>query len=144
MSRSRLYGRLNAVKFRNYLRKLDAESKQAAKEAMKESLKELSEEILRQVPRDTNTLVNSYSFKIVDEGDQVTAKFGFALTKDPVNPKTGLRASQYMLAVHEDLSARHPNGGKAKFLEDPIRDFQAEFYRKATVSIVQKLKGVKK
>lgn len=42
-----------------------------------------------------------------------------------VNPKTGLPASAYASVVHEDLDMPHPNGGKAKFLEDPIRNWAA-------------------
>ena len=42
-----------------------------------------------------------------------------------VNPKNGLQASTYAARVHEDLDMPHPNGGKAKFLEDPIRNWAA-------------------
>lgn len=28
----------------------------------------------------------------------------------------------YAVYVHEDLTAKHPNGGQAKFLEQPMRD----------------------
>lgn len=42
-----------------------------------------------------------------------------------VNPKTGLPASTYAARVHEDLDMPHPRGGKAKFLEDPIRNWAA-------------------
>lgn len=49
-----------------------------------------------------------------------------------VNPKTGLPASAYAAIVHEDLGIPHPRGGKAKFLEDPVRDFaSAKFKRVA-------------
>lgn len=143
MTQNRLYGRLNTVKFRNYLRKLDDTSKQAAKQAMHEALTELSPKILAQVPRDTSTLADSYSFEVVDEGDRIRAQFGFALQNDPVNPKSGKHASEYMLKVHEDLEASHPNGGKAKFLEDPVREFAGQFKKKATASVIKKLKGVK-
>lgn len=30
-------------------------------------------------------------------------------------------AAPYAVYVHEDLTCNHPNGGKAKYLEDPIR-----------------------
>lgn len=42
-----------------------------------------------------------------------------------VNPKSGLPASTYAARVHEDLDMPHPRGGKAKFLEDPIRSWSA-------------------
>lgn len=51
---------------------------------------------------------------------------------DPVNPKTGLPVSAYAAVVHEDLDMPHPRGGKAKFLEDPVREYgQANFKRVA-------------
>ena len=42
-----------------------------------------------------------------------------------INPKSGLPSSAYASIVHEDLGMPHPNGGKAKFLEDPIREWAA-------------------
>lgn len=52
--------------------------------------------------------------------------------KNPINPKTGLPVSAYAGVVHEDLSMPHPRGGKAKFLEDPVREYgQAKFARVA-------------
>lgn len=40
-----------------------------------------------------------------------------------INPKSSLPASAYAGTVHEDLDMAHPNGGKAKFLEDPVRNW---------------------
>lgn len=59
-----------------------------------------------------------------------------------VNPKTGLQASTYAGRVHEDLDMPHPNGGKAKFLEDPIRNWAAgkfartamQYWKKAIIT----------
>lgn len=48
---------------------------------------------------------------------------------DPVNPKSGLPASAYAAIVHEDLDMPHPRGGKAKFLEDPVREYGERFKR---------------
>ena len=47
-----------------------------------------------------------------------------------VNPKSGKEVSTYAAIVHEDLSMPHPRGGKAKFLEDPVRDFAASKFRR--------------
>lgn len=44
-----------------------------------------------------------------------------------INPKTGMRPSQYAWKVHEDLTAKHPNGGQAKFLERAYREYIAEY-----------------
>jgi hypothetical protein len=50
------------------------------------------------------------------------ARVGYGGNGDPINPRTGKRASQYMVKLHEDLTTPHHNG-KAKFLEDPVREF---------------------
>ncbi len=50
--------------------------------------------------------------------------------QNAINPKTGLPASTYAPIVHEDLSMAHPRGGKAKFLEDPVRDYAASKFNK--------------
>jgi hypothetical protein len=42
-----------------------------------------------------------------------------------INAKNGKPASAYASIVHEDLDMPHPRGGKAKFLEDPIRNWAA-------------------
>jgi len=34
--------------------------------------------------------------------------------------------AQYAIYVHENLEANHPNGGQAKYLEQPAREMQAE------------------
>lgn len=137
---NKLQVRLNPVKFQNYLKRLDQQAQIGAKEAMYLALEELTNRILAQTPRETNTLVDSYSFKIIDRGTTMTGHFGFGWEKDPVNPKTGMRATEYMLAVHEDLDAYHAIGN-AKFLENPVREFNREFNKIATMTIMKRLKG---
>lgn len=93
--------------------------------ATEAAAKEIVEESLRQVPRDTETLANSLDYRIIGSYKNFKAQIGYGMRGDPINPKTGERASEYMVTVHEDLAAYHPRG-KAKFLEDPIRDYQAK------------------
>lgn len=98
--------------------------------------REISENSLNQVPRDTDTLANSQFWEVTGnyrEGWE--GKIGYGGNGNPVNPKTGQRASQYMVAVHEDLTARHPIG-KAKFLEDPIREYAAESFPRTVIKHV--------
>lgn len=68
------------------------------------------------------------SFKMIRAGIQ-----GGHGVDNAINPKTGLPASAYAAIVHEDLSMPHPNGGKAKFLEDPVRDYAASKFRRTVV-----------
>lgn len=134
---------LNTVKFENYLRRLDYMAKLAALEAITDALEELSQEVILYTPKDTRTLVDSFAYKIVDEGVRVRAEFGFGNIKDQVNPKTGLKASEYVIAVHEDLEARHPNGGQAKFLEIPVMRFKDRYAGIATMTIRRRLESVR-
>ena len=101
-----------------------------------------SEEILKkslaQVPRDTATLASTATYKI--EGDWRTGwsgVVGYAMDSDSdaINPKTGEPVSSYVLAVHERLDVIHPNG-KAKFLEDPVREYAAENFPRTVMQYV--------
>lgn len=114
--------------FRNFEVKCEAAINRVgngSRKALIEACNIISEDSLGQVPRDTDTLAASQFWEIT--GNYKVgweAVIGYGGNGDPVNPKTGLRASSYMLTVHEDLSAFHPIG-KAKFLEDPVRAYAA-------------------
>lgn len=94
-----------------------------SRKALIEACRTISENSLAQVPRDTETLANSQFWEV--KGSYKTiweAVIGYGGNGNPINPKTGKTASSYMLKVHEDLTARHFIG-KAKFLEDPVREY---------------------
>lgn len=95
------------------------------------------------VPVDTETLLESGYTRVVDSnGHQlkdlalrrpITVYTGIVGYGDDeqtgtINPKTGMRPSQYAWKVHEDLTAKHPNGGQAKFLERAFREYVASEY----------------
>ena len=61
---------------------------------------------------------------------------GYGGNGDPVNPRTGRRASSYMVEVHEDLSVVHPTG-KAKFLEDPVREYARDNFPRTVFKYAQ-------
>lgn len=108
-----------------------------SRKAAQEACETILEESLRQVPVDTGTLASSASYKIT--GNYKTGWFGtvsYASDIDPINPKTGRPASEYMVAVHEDLEALHIIG-KAKFLEDPAREYAKERYPRTVFKYVQ-------
>lgn len=98
---------------------------------------EISEDSLNQVPRDTDTLALSQFWEVTGYYKTGwTARIGYGGNGDPINPKTGRRASSYMLAVHEDLNALHIQG-KAKFLEDPIRNFYIKKFPRIVMRYVE-------
>lgn len=105
------------------------------KRATEEACKAILAESLAQVPRDTATLAKSAGYKVWRRTDTSINTWayeglvGYAITHDPINPKTGHPASSYAMEVHEDLYVRH-KVGKAKFLEDPVRAYATDNFRR--------------
>ena len=114
--------------------------------AVMEAAQEIMMESMSQVPKDTGTLARS-AFIGVSRVDKLKSyRYGAVLgygtyagigdtsylngiewiwePTNPVHPKHGFRASAYAGRVHEDLTQPHRNG-KAKFLEDPVRDWSS-------------------
>lgn len=111
---------------------------------------------LGEVPVDTGTLLSSAFLGVARRTDVKNYRYGAVLGYgDPsgiaghvdfgpvtwllepssaINPKTGLPAAAYAARVHEDLSMLHPNGGKAKFLEDPVRNWAAGKFARTAIS----------
>lgn len=113
------------------IRNVDRGTKAATEQACREVL----EESLKQVPRDTGTLASTAFYEVsrrtARKGYVYEGTIGYAgaagagFKHDAVNPRTGKPASSYAIIVHEDLTVAHPGGGKAKFLEDPLRAYAA-------------------
>ena len=104
------------------------------KKATTAAAQEILSESMAQVPKETYTLLMSAYYEVARRSDAAPSTWsyeaiiGYGGNGDPINPKTGMPASSYMLAVHEDLSAIHVNG-KAKFLEDPVREYAANNFK---------------
>lgn len=104
-----------------------------SRKALIAALDEIYDNSQNQVPRDTDTLASSGFYEVTgDYKTGWTGTIGYGGPVNPVNPKTGQRASEYMVAVHEDLTAHHPIG-KAKFLEDPVREYAAEKFPRTVI-----------
>lgn len=116
----------------------------AAKWITEASCQDILEESLKQVPRDSGTLASTGFYEV--QRNTATKRYtyfgvvgyagmaGSGKSHDAINPFTGAPASSYAMIVHEDLSAEHDEhlGQKAKFLEDPVRDyFDGEYARVA-------------
>lgn len=107
------------------------------RKATEAACRAISEESLRQVPRDTGTLADSQFWNVTGNyRTGWTGTIGYGGKGNPINPKTGRPASSYMGAVHEDLTAHHPIG-KAKFLEDPVREYARENFPRTVMQYVQ-------
>lgn len=122
----------------------------ATKGATIDAISTIIDDALTQVPIDTGTLAASIyggTFRRVDiKGYTYAGVVGFGQPdisesvewikepNDAVNPKSGVKASVYATRVHEDLDAIHPNGRKAKFLEDPVRNYAANNFARTVVN----------
>lgn len=107
----------------------------AAKWITEASCQDILEESLKQVPRDSGALASTGFYEV--NRNQNTKRYtyygvvgyagmaGAGAEHDTVNPETGKPVSSYAMIVHEDLDANHDAflGQKAKFLEDPVRDY---------------------
>lgn len=112
------------------------------KKATTAAAQEILGESMAQVPKETYTLLMSAYYEVSQRSDTALSTWayeaiiGYGGNGDPINPKTGRSASSYMLAVHEDLSATHVNG-KAKFLEDPVREYAANNFQRTVFKYAQ-------
>ena len=112
----------------------------ATKTATTQACQEILEESLKQVPRDTGALASTgfydVSRRMATKNYTYEGVVGYAgqagsgVSHDRLNPKSGVAVSEYVMRVHEDLSASHPGGGKAKFLEDPVRAYAAGRFKR--------------
>lgn len=74
------------------------------------------------VPVDTGALRGSgYVTEPQRDGNRVSVRVGYGGVASMINPKTGVRAGNYAIFVHENLEAHH-NVGMAKYLEIPFNE----------------------
>jgi hypothetical protein len=112
------------------------------RKATEEACIEIMNESKRQVPKMTRTLLLSAFYEVSRRTDTSAASWvyeailGYGGNGDPVNPITGRPASEYMVAVHEDLDAIHTTG-KAKFLEDPVRQYASKNFARTVFKNVK-------
>ncbi len=112
-----------------------------SKKALIAACEEIMGESMAQVPTDTYTLLMSAFYDVRRRDDTSKKVYAYEATlgyggNGQINPKTGRPASEYMLAVHEDLSAVHPHG-KAKYLEDPVRDYGRTKFARTVFTYMQ-------
>lgn len=125
---------LDTKAFEGAIQRLLGRSPQMAINAMKEAAEEVKASSLRVVPRATDTLANSFFADVEVTTEEVVVNLGYG-KGNPMNPKSGVRVSEYMVAVHENVGAKHPKGGSAKFLETPVREYRERFAGKLAVHI---------
>lgn len=105
---------------------------------------EFGEEVLAAsnalIPVDTGTAAQAAGIKQEPARTGARVRIGYAVQKDPINPRTGESASSYITTLHEDLSTPHANG-QAKFFETAIAQHSYEFYGKGRMRMAGRLGG---
>lgn len=88
------------------------------------------------VPVDTETLKLEGKVTKVESSSSARATYQVSYYATPKmrSQKSGRNLGQddkfnYAWIVHEDLTMRHPNGGQAKYLEQPYREHKAELLK---------------
>lgn len=124
--------------FEKVLQSTISKVERGTRKATVQACEDIKTGVMREVPRDTETLANAFSYTVHRDATGFWAELGFGLEKDPINPKQQRPASDYMIAVHEDLEAHH-KVGKAKFLEDPLNAYKSQFRSRIAVEIRKEL-----
>lgn len=131
---------MDITSFKNSIQVTISKVGTATKKATIEGAKEILQNSLEEVPKLTDTLAQSAYYEIIGSSKDFSAEIGYGGNGDPVNPSTGQKASEYAIYVHEDLEAQHPIG-KAKYLEDPLKEYSKKFTR-SYAKILQQFLGV--
>ena len=93
-------------------------------EGLKNGLKEGADEIMAEadflIPKDTLTALNSHrTGEVMNEGHELWIEFGYGFGGG-INPKYGHPITEYIVPLHEILTANHEAPTQAKFLEKPL------------------------
>ena len=106
----------------------------------KESIRDFCNEVLfdavQLVPIDTGALANSADYEIKGNKKKgYEARMGFGVGKrNPVNKRTGKKASSYAGAVHENIGKKHETG-QSKFFEQALYQHEQELETKTGKAI---------
>jgi len=83
------------------------------KQAVSEVCLDLQGKAQLLAPVDSGDLRGSASTQITESGNTITGKIGFGV--------------EYALIQHETLWFRHPRGGQAKYLENPMKENETRY-----------------
>lgn len=122
---SKALWRLQASLFQSLSKLTDANE-----QVLMESAQNILVQTLKEVPEKTGTLKSIAGISETRQSaTRISIRVGYGVNGDAINPDTGRMASEYMMAVHEDLFAIHSKG-KAKFFEDPVNQERARIMDK--------------
>lgn len=99
----------------------EKELKLSTASGCREFVETVMAESLEEVPVETGALAESqFITETTTEDGEPLIEFGYGVDNVQYNPRSKVTTDEYMVRQHEDMALNHPNGGKAKFLEDPI------------------------
>lgn len=126
--------------------KIIASADLATREGLRNTLKEIAEESLSECPLDTGELRESMLVK-VNRNTIMTGNANGTPNRagNITERKQGYNAeitynTPYAVKQHEDMSLRHTNGGKAKFLEDPLKKYEGKLKENISLELRRKIK----
>jgi len=100
---------------------------------IKDALDEYAEKVLAEsqtlVPVETGNLRDSGEIDYIDVGGGNFPQVAITYTAD------------YALYIHEDLQLNHPNGGQAKYLEQPMNEDAPELIKNIQTRITNLIMG---
>ena len=99
---------------RRNLRRMGKDVKKEVIKTLEDIALDLADKALNLAPVDTGRLRKSADPEVIVSNNKARANVTFSA----IDPKTGY---DYALIQHEDLSFKHPRGGQAKYLEQPLR-----------------------
>jgi hypothetical protein len=118
----------NINTIRRNIKNMKKEVRQKTIEAFEDVVLDLADKALNLAPKDTGRLRKSADPEVKVKHNKVTATVTFSAK----NPDTGY---DYAMIQHEDMSFKHPNGGQAKFLEQPLKENQNRYRREVANKI---------
>lgn len=98
-----------------------------AVQAITNTLQEVRRESRKQVPKDERKLEKGIRYRVNGSEGIIYA-----------SARKGGSKGEYALLQHEDLEAKHANGEKAKYLEDPFNEIGNSEYPKQVREALQK------
>lgn len=129
---------LEYSKFEKNCKYLISEIPRASRAVMEQAGKEIIDLSRSIVPIDTDTLRETAYYRVEGTSGRYDVTVGYADPEhDKMNPKTKRMASEYVVAVHEDLLAGHDHGVPL-FLRNAVA-FWAMKYPRIVKSVFQQL-----
>lgn len=125
--------RFDTSKFEKFALSLGADVQYQSVEFVGQQVNDLKQASLAEVPTVTGALAGSIYTEVAAGVHGATGEVGYG-GRGNVNPVTGAPVDSYIMGVHEDLDASHPNG-KAKFLEDPARKLAEQYDEKVAITL---------